>query len=792
MKNAVGYVADIKERLIMRKLKHCIVCGGELSKVAYLGKLYPSKFVTNIKEKEKYEQVETFINWCDTCKNMQSPYVDEGENLFRDYYYNSGINSSMRASLLDIVQSQHAQDTYMMEDGDFTWLDIACNDGTMCQQIKDEYGCFVIGVDPAKVNHKGSDVFINDFFSIKTVNDGISAAMGGPQFFKFNIISCIAMMYDIEKIHDFINDVKSLLKEDGTFIVQLMDLESRLKTYAVDDICFHPDDNIRTENGLKKIFNVELGEKVLTHTGMYKKINRVFTNHFSGDLVEIKVYGHSSSIRATPNHPVACWENGSIVYKKAKDLKINDICLIPVNNENTDKDSIDFESTKSGIAKETKITNIKVDQNLMKVIGYYLSEGSTNTTSNNFIQFSFNENELEYHEDLILALTNLGFKANKVMRPENHVLNIVSYGPIVKFLKENFGHLAQNKYIPQWVKNLPSKKLYHLLEAYKNGDGYDYRDNKYWRCGSVSKQLAHDIAEIANKIGFKCSLNEQNYEGKSGGLIKGREIFHNHNCWDILIHVKPEKKQKVWLEDNYQKCRVKSISEFEYTGPVYNLEIDEDNTYTMENMLVHNCFEHIVCYSLYCLKNLFKKHGLEIYDCEYNKTNCSSLRIYIGFPGKHEVKDNVDQMILFQSEGLTKESMMAWEERLGQKLQTFTNYLNKVKSEGKKLYLIGASTKASTLLQLCDITNNLIDYALERSSFKFGKIMMESNIPIVSEDEHFSRPTTSRNNEVYVLAIWAFKDNILKNYSKYIEEGATIVVPFPTPHYINKGGEFNI
>lgn len=419
----------------MKKLESCIVCGGDLSKVCYLGFLYPSKFVADMSEKSKHEAVETFINWCDTCKNMQSPYVDDGENLFRDYYYNSGINAAMRASLLDIVESKHVQDTYVMcDDESFRWLDIACNDGTMCKQIKDTYSdSFVVGVDPAKVNHNGSDVFINDFFSAKIVRDKCGDHAEDPSDVKFNVISCIAMMYDIEKIHSFINDVRDLLVEDGVFVVQLMDLESRLKTYAIDDVCF----------------------------------------------------------------------------------------------------------------------------------------------------------------------------------------------------------------------------------------------------------------------------------------------------------------------------------------------------------------EHIVCYSLECLKNLFRSCGLEIFDCEYNKTNCSSLRIYVGHPGQHEVRENVDQMILFQSEGLTKEKMMEWENSLGRKLAEFKEYLVAQKASGKKLYLVGASTKASTLLQLCGITDSLIDAALEMSDFKFGKIMMESGIPIVSEKQHFAE-SRDLANEVYVVAIWAFKDSIVKNYSNHIDGGASIVVPLPSLQIIKK------
>ncbi len=420
----------------MNKLTECIVCNGSLNKVVYLGPLYPSKFVDSPIEIKNHQTVETFINWCDKCKNMQSPYVDDGENLFRDYYYNSGINSQMRAALQDIVDSHHIQDTYMLhdEDNEFSWLEIACNDGTMCQQIKDSYpDTFVVGVDPANVAHKGSDIFVNDFFSADIVRKACEGHAEDKSDVKFNVISCIAMMYDIEKIHQFIEDVKSVLREDGTFVAQLMDLESRLKTYAIDDCCF----------------------------------------------------------------------------------------------------------------------------------------------------------------------------------------------------------------------------------------------------------------------------------------------------------------------------------------------------------------EHVVCYSLECLDKLFKFHGLEIYDCEYNKTNCSSLRIYVGFPGVHDRRENVDQMIRFQSEGLTKEKMMEWEDTLGRKLVEFKDYLITQKKAGKRLYLIGASTKASTLLQICDINHTLVDYALELSDFKFGKFMMESGIPIKSEREHFN---AQRNfeNEIYIAAIWAFKDSILKNYSPYIKAGATVVFPLPALEVFGK------
>lgn len=218
------------------KLDKCIACGStNIEELFNLGDMYPSAFINKPEDEMKFEKSPCIVNWCDSCKNMQMKYSQEKDKLFKEYYYRSGVNKQMIKALDDVVAS--SLEVFSSTEENYgkipTWLDIANNDGTLSKLVKKDFpSCFMVGVDPANdLHNEGNDLFINDYFSAKVVRDNLHENI------KFDIITCVAMMYDIELIHDFIEDVKSLLHEDGIFVCQLMDLMGRITTYAIDDIC---------------------------------------------------------------------------------------------------------------------------------------------------------------------------------------------------------------------------------------------------------------------------------------------------------------------------------------------------------------------------------------------------------------------------------------------------------------------------------------------------------------------------------------------------------------------------
>ncbi len=93
---------------------------------------------------------------------------------------------------------------------------------------------------------------------------------------------------------------------------------------------------------------------------------------------------------------------------------------------------------------------------------------------------------------------------------------------------------------------------------------------------------------------------------------------------------------------------------------------------------------------------------------------------------------------------------------------------------GKTIYVYGASTRGNTLLQFYGIDNKLITAAAERNPYKWGKITVGTNIPIVSE-----REAREAKPDYFLVLPWYFKDEFIKREKKYLRDGGKFILPLP-------------
>jgi guanosine monophosphate reductase len=76
--------------------------------------------------------------------------------------------------------------------------------------------------------------------------------------------------------------------------------------------CFAPGQKVRTETGLKNIEDINKGEKVLTHTGVYKTVTNTFRFDDKKSLLNV------NGVKATPNHEFY------VLHKKHKEIVTDD------------------------------------------------------------------------------------------------------------------------------------------------------------------------------------------------------------------------------------------------------------------------------------------------------------------------------------------------------------------------------------------------------------------------------------------------------------------------------------
>jgi hypothetical protein len=201
----------------------CRLCGSELEIVLDLGDIYLNNFV---EEGQEIVSAPLTLVKCKHCELVQLKHTPDLDLLYKQYWYLSSLNKSMIEALQDIVEDVEARADLQPKD---VVIDIGCNDGTMLSQysVSDLYK---IGFDPALNLAKKAKRHCTSFYNTYFGDISIETP-------KAKVITSIAMFYDLEDPHTFVELIKRSLTRDGIWIVQFTDLLSMFKINAFDNIC---------------------------------------------------------------------------------------------------------------------------------------------------------------------------------------------------------------------------------------------------------------------------------------------------------------------------------------------------------------------------------------------------------------------------------------------------------------------------------------------------------------------------------------------------------------------------
>lgn len=212
-----------------------------------LGEIYVSDFLTDINtEYNGRERASLRLKMDEAIGAPRLTKVVNPDVMYGKYWYHSGTNASMTNQLRKIAEEVSSRIKYTKGD---VWLDIACNDGTMFRFIPKEF--IKLGIDPVEdsfldMSSGLADSIVQDYFSLKAYE---KTGYGNK---KCKVITTIAMLYDLDNAHSFIEDVKSILDDDGVWVVQISYTPLMVKQMAFDNIC-HEHVYYHSLNSLKKL-----------------------------------------------------------------------------------------------------------------------------------------------------------------------------------------------------------------------------------------------------------------------------------------------------------------------------------------------------------------------------------------------------------------------------------------------------------------------------------------------------------------------------------------------------------
>jgi SAM-dependent methyltransferase len=210
-------------------------------------------------------------------------------------------------------------------------------------------------------------------------------------------------------------------------------------------------------------------------------------------------------------------------------------------------------------------------------------------------------------------------------------------------------------------------------------------------------------------------------------------------------------------------------------------------TITMEfphllQLMRHNQFdtiyhEHFSYLSLLSVERIFAAHGLHIFDVEELPTHGGSLRIHAQHADDDIVSDRVAAVRRAESDaGLADIATYAdFGERAAATRAALREFLENARQDGKRVVAYGAPAKGNTLLNYCDVGTDLIDFTVDRSPAKQGRLLPGTHIPVHAPEKLLdARPD-------YVLILpWNIKDEIMEKMSAVQDWGGKFVVPIPS------------
>jgi len=200
------------------------------------------------------------------------------------------------------------------------------------------------------------------------------------------------------------------------------------------------------------------------------------------------------------------------------------------------------------------------------------------------------------------------------------------------------------------------------------------------------------------------------------------------------------------------------------------------------------CHEHLEYYSLAVIEFILKQAGMKIFNVALNSINGGSIRCYATHVNNFSYKkdlfiENIKRMRQdeFDLELDTDKPYKHFQDKINVHREELMALLKKLKKEGKKIHVYGASTKGNTILQWCGIDSRMIDVAAERNPDKYGAFTLGTDIPIVSEaDSRAMAP------DYYLVLPWHFKNEFVEREREMIDKGVSLIFPLPTIEIIKK------
>ena len=408
--------------------------------------------------------------------------------------------------------------------------------------------------------------------------------------------------------------------------------------------CFTAGHMVLTSNGYKPIETVAVGDLVLTHNNRWMPVLKTWERDYVGPMCRI-AQPVGEDILCTPDHKFWTAE-----FRRSNKGELTGQLRMSKAPRWVEAQNL---SQKFAVKDKLTVADIPInpvdwtkEEGLM--LGYWAAEGSASKSAGQ-VTFAGHEDETRIIPLLERGLVRFGLGTRSLTRSTIKKLGsykstdgsrgrtlYITSKPLVDMLSK-LGKFT-DKRLPDFTINgfTPQQALW-CLSGYIYGDGH-FDKHTSVLSSSISRELAYQVTALARIAGLTSSLRKQIRAGRWAGI--GTSGMTKNDCYVVripkrefmsAISSEPELVEMFKDKRNYELpvsdktlgiltrrengVTATSIIKHEvlenYTGKVYNLMVDVDNSYTVNNVTVSNCSDAAL-YAYRYLYNTVLQHAVPV------------------------------------------------------------------------------------------------------------------------------------------------------------------------------------
>ena len=401
------FVDEDEKKLLMQCYKFdCRSCGNvNLKRVVSLGY---QPLANNLlrKKDEKHELYPLEVNYCDKCHNCQLSVAVDPKKMFSNYLYTSSTSKSFRNHFI-LAAKKYSKELKLNKKKSFI-IDIGSNDGIALKPFLDMGYKNVLGVEPAKnlaklANKKKIKTF-NGFLEKKNLKKIKKNA---------DLILASNVFAHSDKLKEMAECMLSLLKKDGTIVIEVQYLLNTLRDMTFDNI-YHEHYNYWSLTSLINFFN-QFDAKI-----------------FKAELIE--THGGSLRVYIKKNAKVKIDKSVNRIIKKENDFGIKNYKTYKNFGEKIYK------------IRENVIKNLKKIKEQNKIVIGYGAPAKATTALNFFgvtkeIDFIVEDNKLKHNK--FVPGVNIQIKDKSKIKDNNNTIVVLAWN-FFNDIKKNNTDLSKN------------------------------------------------------------------------------------------------------------------------------------------------------------------------------------------------------------------------------------------------------------------------------------------------------------------------------------------------------------